>query len=161
MINFYKKATGIALCTLVSASSLYAQQAVTGIVTGTNGALSGVTVSVVGTNKMTQTNNDGRYSIQAKKGDKLKFTLLGHKTQEVEVNSNSLNITLSEDAGSLDEVVVTALGIKRAPKELGYAMSTVDAKELTKTGSPNFAGALYGKHQALEFQLHQVVQRRV
>lgn len=145
MINFYKKATGIALCTLVSASSLYAQQAVTGIVTGTNGALSGVTVSVVGTNKMTQTNNDGRYSIQAKKGDKLKFTLLGHKTQEVEVNSNSLNITLSEDAGSLDEVVVTALGIKRAPKELGYAMSTVDAKELTKTGSPNFAGALYGK----------------
>lgn len=73
MINFYKKATGIALCTLVSASSLYAQQAVTGIVTGTNGALSGVTVSVVGTNKMTQTNNDGRYSIQAKKGDKLKI----------------------------------------------------------------------------------------
>lgn len=145
MINFYKKATGIALCTLVSASSLYAQQAVTGTVTGKQGALSGVTVSVVGTNRATQTDANGKFSIQAEKGQKIKFSLLGNISQTLNVSGTPLNVSLVEDTGALDEVVVTAMGIKRAPKELGYAMSTVGGEELTKTGSPNFAGALYGK----------------
>lgn len=145
MINFYKKATGIALCTLVSASSLYAQQAVTGIVTGANGALAGVTVSVVGTNRVTQTGANGSYSIQAKKGEKIKFSLLGHIAQELTVNGNSLNTTLQEDASSLDEVVVTALGIKREKKSLGYAFQEVKADELMEAKENNIANALVGK----------------
>src|SRR5690606_11730884 len=74
-----------------------------------------------------------------------RFSIIGYFSKEVTVSGPSLNVSLDEDASGIDEVVVTAMGIKRAPKELGYAMSTVGAEELTKTGSPNFAGALYGK----------------
>lgn len=146
MSNFYSKCCSITLVMLFSLSSLFAQQTVTGRVTDPNGAgLPGVSVSVVGTNKAAQSNMDGNYSIEANNGQKLRFTSVGYQTQEINVTSSSLNVTMQEDAGNIDEVVVTAMGIKRAPKELGYAMSTVEAKELTKTGSPNFAGALYGK----------------
>ena len=146
MSNFYSKCCSITLVMLFSLSSLFAQQTVTGRVTGPNGeGLSGVSVLVVGTNKAAQTNAEGNYSIEANNGQQLRFTSVGYQTQEVAVTSTTVNITLQEDEGNIDEVVVTAMGIKRAPKELGYAMSTVEAKELTKTGSPNFAGALYGK----------------
>ncbi len=145
MINFYKKATGIALCTLVSASSLYAQQAVTGTVSGPNGTLAGVTVSVVGTNKVTQTDAQGRYSIQANKGQKIRFSLLGHTSQEIGVSTSPLNVTLAEDQGNLDEVVVTAMGRNQEQRKLGYAVSTVKGEEIVKSSPTNFAGALYGK----------------
>lgn len=150
MINFYKKATGLALCTLVSASSLYAQQAVTGTVTGPNGALPGVTVSVIGTNKMTQTDAQGRYSIQANKGQKIKFSLLGHASQEVSVSSSPLNVTLNEDLGNLDEVVVTAMGIKREKKSLGYSFQEVKSETLVDARENNIANALVGKVSGLQ-----------
>ena len=145
MSSFYKQCCTMSLFTLVSASSLFAQQTVTGKVTGATGALPGVTVSVVGTSRATQTDANGNFSIQANNGEKIRFTIVGYDNQELTVTGGSANVNLIENAGALDEVVVTAMGIKRAPKELGYAMSTVGAEELTKTGSPNFAGALYGK----------------
>ncbi len=146
MSLFYKKTAGLALCTLFSATSLYAQQSISGIVSDAKGPVSGATVSVKGTARGTQTGSNGSFTIQASPGEVLRVSIVGYKSQEITVGSSkTLNIKLTEDASALDEVVVTALGIKRAPKELGYAMSTVDSKELTKTGSPNFAGALYGK----------------
>ena len=145
MINFYKKATGIALCTLVSASSLYAQQTVTGTVSGPNGGLQGVTVSVVGTNRVTQTDANGRYTLQANTGQKIRFSLIGHTPIELTVNGNTLNATLKEDAGALDEVVVTALGIKREKKSLGYAFQEVKADQLMEAKENNIANALVGK----------------
>ena len=146
MSKFYAKCCSITLIMLLSITTLFAQQTVTGRVTDPSGeGLAGVSVTVVGTNKAAQTNMDGNFSIQANNGQKLRFTSVGFQSQEVAVTSTTVNVSLQEDAGNIDEVVVTAMGIKRAPKELGYAMSTVEAKELTKTGSPNFAGALYGK----------------
>ncbi len=146
MSLFYKKTAGLALCTLLGATSLYAQQSITGIVSDAKGPISGATVSVKGTTRGTQTAANGSFTIQASQGETLRISIVGYKSQEIVVGSaKTLNITLTEDASALEEVVVTAMGIKRAPKELGYAMSTVDSKELTKTGSPNFAGALYGK----------------
>lgn len=146
MSYFYKKSAGLALCTLFSASSLFAQQSITGRVTDAKGPISGVTVSVKGTARGTQTDTNGSFTIQAAQGETLRFSNIGYKSTEIVVGSTkTINATLTEDASALDEVVVTAMGIKRAPKELGYAMSTVGAEELTKTGSPNFAGALYGK----------------
>ncbi|MGE8290459.1 MAG: SusC/RagA family TonB-linked outer membrane protein [Sphingobacterium sp.] len=146
MSLFYKKTAGLALCTLFSATSLYAQQSISGIVSDANGPISGATVSVKGTTRGTQTGSNGSFTIQAAQGETLRVTIVGYKSQEIVVGSSkTINIKLTEDASNLEEVVVTAMGIKRAPKELGYAMSTVDSKELTKTGSPNFAGALYGK----------------
>ncbi|GHE23787.1 SusC/RagA family TonB-linked outer membrane protein [Sphingobacterium griseoflavum] len=145
MSKLYKKGCILSLLMLISISTLFAQQSVTGRVTDANGALAGVTVVVPGTNRSTQTDAQGAYSIQASQGEKLRFTTVGYVAQEIAVSGARLDVLLQEDSGALDEVVVTALGIKRAPKELGYAMSTVGAEELTKTGSPNFAGALYGK----------------
>lgn len=142
----YKKlcmATMVLLSTLMTA---HAQQTVTGVVTDANGPVPRVTVSIQGTNRGTQTDAHGRYSIQAAAGETMQFSIIGYKAHTIVVGtSTSVNVMLEEDAGQLDEVVVTALGIQRAPKELGYAMSTVKAEELTKTGSSNFAGALYGK----------------
>lgn len=146
MSLFYKKTAGLALCTLFSATSLYAQQSISGIVSDANGPVSGATISVKGTTRGTQTNTNGSFTIQASQGEVLRVSIVGFKSQEIVVGSSkTINIKLTEDASALEEVVVTAMGIKRAPKELGYAMSVVDSKELTKTGSPNFAGALYGK----------------
>ena len=116
MSNFYSKCCSITLVMLFSLSSLFAQQTVTGRVTDPNGAgLPGVSVSVVGTNKAAQSNMDGNYSIEANNGQKLRFTSVGYQTQEVNVTSSTLNVTMQEDAGNIDEVVVTAMGIKRAP----------------------------------------------
>lgn len=145
MINFYKKATGIALCTMVSASSLFAQQTVTGTVSGQNGPLLGVTVSVVGTNKATQTDANGRYRIQATSGEKIRFTLLGHIPQEFTASGTSLNVTLTEDSSSLDEVVVTAMGIKKSVKALGYSATSVKPEDIQRTNSINVVNALQGK----------------
>ncbi|MGE8377266.1 MAG: SusC/RagA family TonB-linked outer membrane protein [Sphingobacterium sp.] len=146
MSLFYKKTAGLALCTLFSATSLYAQQSISGIVSDANGPISGATVSVKGTTRGTQTGANGSFTIQAAQGETLRVSMVGYKSQEIVVGSTkTINIKLTEDASNLEEVVVTAMGIKKAPKELGYAMSIVDSKELTKTGSPNFAGALYGK----------------
>lgn len=146
MSLFYKKAAGLALCSLFSASALYAQQSISGTVSDANGPISGATVSVKGTTRGTQTGANGSFTIQASQGETLRISIVGYKAQEILVGSTkTIKVLLQDDASNLEEVVVTAMGIKRAPKELGYAMSTVDSKELTKTGSPNFAGALYGK----------------
>ncbi|MGK6351710.1 SusC/RagA family TonB-linked outer membrane protein [Parapedobacter sp. DT-150] len=124
----------------------HAQQTINGTVTDASGPVPGVTVSIPGTTRGTQTNAEGQYAIQASAGETLQFSIVGYQTQTISVGTSAtINVTLEEDAGQLDEVVITAMGIQRAPKELGYAMSTVKAEELTKTGSPNFAGALYGK----------------
>ncbi len=146
MSLFYKKTAGLALCTLFSATSLYAQQSISGIVSDANGPISGATVSVKGTSRGTQTGGNGSFTIQASTGETLRISMVGYKSQEVVVGSNkTINVSSTSDQSNLEEVVVTAMGIKKAPRELGYAMSTIDSKELTKTGSPNFAGALYGK----------------
>src|SRR5690606_27449316 len=99
----------ITLGTLITA---HAQPTVTGAVTDVNGPISGVSVSVLGTNKGTQTDPDGRLSIQANKGDSLQSSSVGYKPQTAIVESSlTLYITLIEDARELSEVVLTALGI--------------------------------------------------
>jgi len=146
MSLFYKKTAGLALCTLFSATSLYAQQSISGIVSDANGPISGATVSVKGTTRGTQTGANGSFTIQAAQGETLRVTIVGYKSQEIVVGSTkTINIKLTEDASALEEVVVTAMGIKREAKALGYAVSTIKAEELTKAGNTNFGSALYGK----------------
>ncbi|GGH22401.1 SusC/RagA family TonB-linked outer membrane protein [Sphingobacterium alkalisoli] len=130
---------------LFSITTLFAQQSVTGIVSDANGVIPGVTASVPGTSKVTQTDANGKYTIQASNGEKIRFTMIGYASQELTVSSTTHNIVLQEDAGSLDEVVVTAMGIKREAKALGYATTTISAKELTEAGNTNLGSALYGK----------------
>ncbi|MGI9593320.1 MAG: carboxypeptidase-like regulatory domain-containing protein, partial [Patiriisocius sp.] len=108
--------------------------------------LPGVNIIVKGTTNGTQTDFDGNYTITANTGDVLTFTYVGLKTVEQTVgSSNTVNVTMQEDAALLDEVVVTALGIKREKKSLGYAQQSVGGEELVKAKETDIADALAGK----------------
>lgn len=108
--------------------------------------LIGVSVLVKGTTNGTVTDLDGKFSLKVSAGDVLEFSYIGYATQSVTVaNANPLNITLSEDTQALDEVVVTALGIKRAEKALSYNVQQVKSEELVRTKDANFVNSLNGK----------------
>ena len=126
----------------------WAQQVIRGKVTDEQQQpLPGVTVLLKGTPTGTSTDTEGNYTLQAPNGSgTLVFSFIGYITREVPVNNQAtINVNLATDAKALGEVVVTALGIKREERALGYATSTVTAKELTEAGNTNFASALYGK----------------
>ncbi|WP_053991439.1 SusC/RagA family TonB-linked outer membrane protein [Mangrovimonas sp. TPBH4] len=108
--------------------------------------LPGVNIIVKGTTTGTQTDFDGNYSITAKAGDVLTFTYIGLKTQEITVgSSNTINVTMLEDAAVLDEVVVTALGIKREEKALGYSVQSIKGEGMTEARESNISNAISGK----------------
>ena len=152
MSLFYKRTAGLALCTLFSATSLYAQQSISGTVSDANGPISGATVSVKGTTRGTQTAANGSFTIQASQGETLRISIVGYKSQEIVVGATkTINIKLNEDAGALDEVVVTAMGIKKDQRKLGYAVSTVKAEDIQE-GSPSIGASLYGKAPGVRIQ---------
>lgn len=125
-----------------------AQQQITGVVTSSrDGAtLPGVNITIKGTSSGTITDFDGAFTLNAAPTDTLVLSYIGYGTREIVVgNQSSLAIALDEDAETLDEVVVTALGIRKEAKKLGYATSSVNADELTINRSPNFMNALQGK----------------
>ncbi|MBR5146800.1 MAG: carboxypeptidase-like regulatory domain-containing protein, partial [Bacteroidales bacterium] len=105
--------------------SLDAQEInVTGIVTSAEDGwgLPGVTIVVKGTTKGEVTGIDGDYSISVGSRDTLQFSYVGYQTQEIPVNGkNKIDVVMKTDAMLLDNVVITALGIKRQKRELGYA----------------------------------------
>lgn len=127
-------------------------QTITGKVSSSSdgATLPGVSVLVKGTTTGTTTDADGKYSIAAQGNSTLVFSYIGYKTQELAVGNGSvLNVTLVEDASNLQEVTVTALGIPKESRALGYATSTIKSETLIKTATPNFATALYGKAPGL------------
>lgn len=132
---------------IVEGRSASAQVTVSGVVKDAKGVpIAGVSVQVKGTQKGLQTDANGAYTLVATPGNVLVFSFIGYQRKEVVVgNQTRLNVVLEEDATALSEVVVTSLGIRRQAKSLGYAVSTVSAKELTQAGNTNFASALYGK----------------
>ncbi|HEX5025774.1 MAG TPA: SusC/RagA family TonB-linked outer membrane protein [Agriterribacter sp.] len=108
--------------------------------------LSGVTVQVKGTTKSAVTDNAGLYEITAAGTDVLVFSSVGFVPQEVPVNSRAaISIVLVRSAGSLEEVVVTALGITKQSRGLGYAATGVKPEELTVNRTANPMNALQGK----------------
>jgi TonB-linked SusC/RagA family outer membrane protein len=143
----------IGICTL----SLSAQQrsiTVTGTVTDNSGEpLSGVTISLKSTNLGVVSGATGTYSISVPGSEAvLTFSYVGFTNQEITVgNRTVIDVTLIEGQ-ELEEVVVTALGITKASKALGYAVSTISSKDLTNVGSPNFGAALYGKASGVRIQ---------
>jgi TonB-linked SusC/RagA family outer membrane protein len=120
---------------------------VSGTVTSSEDGLPmpGVSIIVVGTTNGTSTDFDGNYSIEANNGDQLEFSFIGYASKTVAVSGASINVTLSPDAAALDEVVVTALGISREKKSLGYAMQEVGGEELTKAKPENIVNSISGK----------------
>jgi TonB-linked SusC/RagA family outer membrane protein len=124
----------------------FAQKSVSGTVSDSAGVpLPGATVVVDGTSNGVTTDFDGVYSISANEGDVLSISYVGFTTQKVTVGASAtLNVTLVAD-NALEEVVVTALGITREAKSLGYAQQKVEGAALTKTKQLDFKTALAGK----------------
>lgn len=120
---------------------------VSGVVEDDFGPVAGASVVIKGTTKGSITNMDGNFSLEGlKNGDIIQISFIGYTTQEIAYTGQaSVNVKLTEDSQKLDEVVVTAMGIKKDAKKLGYSISTIEAGDLIKTGTPDFATSLYGK----------------
>jgi TonB-linked SusC/RagA family outer membrane protein len=132
---------------LLMSISLWAQRTITGTVIDASGnPLSGVTVTVRGTNTATQTKPDGSFSISAVQGNTLVFTSVGFTLQEVQVgNSDNVSITLQNQNRELTEVVVTALGQTRSKERLGYASSSFKAEDIVRAAPVSPLDGLQGK----------------
>ena len=124
-----------------------------GQVTDSNGeTLPGVSVKLKGSTIGASTDLDGRYSINIPdKNSVLVFTYIGYLTQEIAVNSGtSINLTLVEDRQTLQEVVVTALGVTKAKRGLGYSVQELRGDEFTEARQNNIANSLTGKIAGLD-----------
>lgn len=134
---------------LLCASKVYAQEkTITGKISGANGQpLSGATVKVKGAGKAVQTDASGTYRIQAKDGETLVISHVGYEPIETKVGKGQadFSITLKQADQTLGEVVVTALDIKRNPRELGYSAQKVTGKEIAETQRENFVNSLQGR----------------
>jgi TonB-linked SusC/RagA family outer membrane protein len=131
----------------ILSSAFAISQTVSGIVTdAANKPLAAVTVSVKGRNTATSTDNAGRFSIAASGTDVLVFTSVGYTSQEVAINNrSSITVSLAIESQGLGEVVVTALGISKESRRIGYAATNVKAEELTINRTTNPMNALQGK----------------
>ena len=128
--------------------------AASGTITDAKGEpLIGVSVLVKGTSNGTITDMDGNFKIQAAKGDVLEVSYIGYASQAITLaNAQPLKIVMGEDTQTLDEVVVTALGIKRSEKALSYNVQQVKGDDLTAVKDANFMNSLNGKVAGVNIQ---------
>lgn len=139
-------------CTLflfVLPADLYAQdRTVTGTVLSDDSktALTGVTIRVKGTRRITQTDANGKFSIKVNTGEILQISSVGYETTDVKVGSgDAIGVSLKTADNTLGEVVVTAMDIKRNPRELGYSVQKVSGSEVQETQRENFLNSLAGR----------------
>ncbi len=147
-----KKAKLLMACLLTLVSPvLFAQNQVKGTITDAKGEpLPGVSIVVEGTTLGVITGADGTYAINAKDGQVLNFYLFGMKSQKKVIDAPVIDIVMEDDALALDEAVVTALGITRSEKSLGYAATTVKSDEILTQHSTNAVTTLAGKVAGLQ-----------
>ncbi|MCF6349469.1 MAG: SusC/RagA family TonB-linked outer membrane protein [Flavobacteriaceae bacterium] len=126
------------------------ERKISGVISDDLGPVSDITVKIKGTDKGTVTDFDGNYAIKAKTGDVIEFTHISYTTIEKVVDaSNIIDVLMSSSGNVLDEVVVTALGIKRNARDLGYAVTTIKSKDLNEVRETNILNALQGKSPGL------------
>ncbi len=108
--------------------------------------LSNVSVVVKGTRVSTSTDNNGSYSIKVSPDQTLSFTMVGYEGREVKVGDKSnIDVRLTATDNTLEEVVVTAMDIRRNPKELGYSVQKIKGAEIAETQRNNFVNSLQGR----------------
>ncbi|MGN0091141.1 MAG: SusC/RagA family TonB-linked outer membrane protein [Alloprevotella sp.] len=116
------------------------------VVDATGEPLTGASVIVKGTTKGAMVDNDGKFSIAGvKQGQTLRISFIGYVPQEVKWEGQPLSVVLEEDNNTLDEVVVTALGIKRQARSLGYSTTSVSGEDFAMARDLNVGNALSGK----------------
>ena len=138
----------ILLVVLMTGMAFAQQKTITGKVTDVNGSsIPGVSVILKGTTTGTTTNNDGKYSLTSSADAKiLIFSFVGMRTQEVSIgNKTVIDVVLTDEITGVEEVVVTALGIKKSNKSLGYSTANVKADQLSVNRTSNVMNALTGK----------------
>ena len=129
------------------------EKTVSGTVSDSSGTIPGVSVLIKGTTQGTETDFDGKYSITTKEGSILRFSYIGYKTIEKTVGSSSkINVTMNVDENVLDEIVVTALGISKKKKSLGYSTQKIGGDEVSKVKDANFINSLSGKISGVEIK---------
>jgi TonB-linked SusC/RagA family outer membrane protein len=108
--------------------------------------LAGVTVRVKGTQRIVQTDANGKFSIKMNPGEKLEITHVGYQIYEVKPGSgNAVGVSLKPAENTLGEVIVTAMDIRRNSKEIGYSVQTVKGSEIQQTQRENFLNSLQGR----------------
>ncbi len=128
------------------------EKTISGTVSDETGPLPGVNVLIKGTTTGAETDFDGKFSIKATTGDVLVFSFVGMKTVERAVGaSNTMNITMTSD-NVLDEVVVTALGMSKEEKAIGYAVQEVDGEKLSQSKETNLVNSLQGRVAGVQIQ---------
>ena len=133
------------LCSLFLSISVFSQT-VSGVITDGSKPVGKVTVQVKGTTRATTTNDGGRFAINASGNDTLLISSVGFLQQEQPVEGRqTVNVTLTTDTRSMEEIVVTALGISKRSRGLGYSATNVKPEELTVNRTPNPINALEGK----------------
>ncbi len=113
-----------------------------------NTPLAGVTIKVVGSAAVAQTNDRGSFSIRATTGQSLQISSVGFESKRVAVTGGQMTITLKAETTELEEVVV-AMDIKRKPRELGYSVQKVTGKEIAESQRENFVNSLQGRVSGL------------
>lgn len=127
-------------------------QTIKGRVVDENGEpIIGAVVRIKGsTSKYGMTDDDGNFTIDAKPGDELQISYMGYQTVNVKA-AQDMAITMKPSDNALDEVVVTALGIKKSAKSLSYNVQEVKSEELMKVQDANFVNSLNGKIAGVQF----------
>ncbi|MEM7487263.1 MAG: SusC/RagA family TonB-linked outer membrane protein [Bacteroidota bacterium] len=122
-------------------------QTITGSVVDELGApLPGVSIVVLETNKGATTDFDGNYTISAIEGNTLRFSYLGMVSKDIQIGSNAvIDVTLKEDTQQLSEVVVTALGIKKEKRSIGYAVQEIASDQLVRNNDGDVLSSIQGK----------------
>ncbi|NIG57229.1 SusC/RagA family TonB-linked outer membrane protein [Chitinophaga sp. Cy-1792] len=143
------------LLLILAAPAAIAQQSIDGTVVdaATGQPLVGVVVLVKGTAKGTTTNDAGAFHLSAAPGTVLTFRYIGYVEQDVTVSGSTMAIKLAADNKNLSEVVVTALGIKKEKKALGYSVSEIKGDELTQARGTNVVASLSGKVAGLNVSM--------
>ncbi|HEX2606707.1 MAG TPA: TonB-dependent receptor plug domain-containing protein, partial [Flavisolibacter sp.] len=146
--------SGILLALLLLCMGAWAQnRTITGRISDDKGApVPGATIEETGTANRTTATEDGRFSLTISKGGRLTVTASGFQTLQLTPESDAVTVQLQRGDGKMDELVVTALGIRRSKNNLPYAAQQINGNEVSQSRTNNFATALSGRIAGLEIR---------
>jgi TonB-dependent SusC/RagA subfamily outer membrane receptor len=136
------------LCQLAFLGVHAQDRSITGVVIGSddNAGIPGVSIKINGTNKGTNSGANGQFTVSASTNSILEFSMIGYTSKTVTVgNQSTLKVILDVDSRQLQEVIVTALGIKKDVRRIGVAIQSVDGSSTIKAREPNAINALSGR----------------
>jgi len=157
----FNRVTGVVLLLLISTLVFAQKLTVQGKLSGTDGSvLPGVNIAIKGRTAGTLSDVDGKFNIQAAKGEEIVFSYVGFNTQHVKVTGTEMNVTLQDASESIKEVVVTALGVEKRASTIGYSVREVEGKDLVKARDPNPISGLTGKVAGLSVGANSEMLRK-